>query len=229
MCLADLKMNHINFEKHNKSRKQSGSTLVEALVSLFVFAVGALGIAALQTTSVVRNDDTSARSAVIWKAQDLVDRMRSTKTVQNSTGRINDYLTAIDNGVNNIGTFNAANGSYQCPSTQPTSCDSQVCNADEMVTFDLWDVFCNPSSGLSATGGPQTGSSAIRSLEVALIQNGAEFQLYFEWLNRSAANSVDEDGVDTELGNGTRSVLTNLCGNVIPVDARLDAYCVRFQ
>jgi len=221
-------MSYLNFQIRQKVSEQLGSTLVESLVSLFVFAVGALGIAALQTTSVVRNDDTSARSAAIWKAQDLVDRMRSSKTVVNTTGRINNYLDAINNNASNIGMFNTAS-EYQCNAV-PTSCDTQLCDADEMVAFDLWDVFCNPSSGLASSGGVQTGSSAIRNLEVALVQNGAEYQLYFEWLNRSASNSVDEDGgADTELGDGTRSVLTNLCGNVVPVDTRLDAYCVRFQ
>lgn len=216
--------------KQCSTSRQSGSSLIEALVSLFVFSVGALGIAALQTTSLVRNDDTRSRSVVIWKAQDLVDRMRTTKTVANPLGQLNAYVTAIDNNSDNIGGFNA-DDEYSC-GAQPTACDTQTCSPQEMVNFNLWDVICNTNSGLSPdpVGVVQDGSSAVRNLEVALVQNGNEYQLYFEWLNRAASNNVDEDGgADTGLGGGARTVQTNLCGNVVAVDARLDTYCVRFH
>ena len=218
--------------KQSFGLRQSGSSLIEALVSLLVFSVGALGIAALQTTSLVRTDDTRARSVVIWKAQDLVDRMRTTKTVANPLGQIGAYVTAIDNDNDSdtIGAFDA-NDEYSC-GAQPRACDTQTCNPQQMVDFNLWDVICNTNSGLSPDSAlaVQDGSSAVRNLEVALVQNANEYQLYFEWLNRSASNNVDEDGgPDTGLGGGARTVQTNLCGNVVQVDARLDTYCVRFQ
>ena len=218
--------------------KQSGSSMIEALVSLLVFSVGALGIAALQTVSVVRGDDTRARSVVLWKAQEVIDRMKSTKTVNNVNGQLNIYLATIGNNADNIGIFNDNNGdgiadNQNLCAAQPTACDTQACNAQEMVAFDLWDVFCNVSTGLAPTpvaaGAVPDGLSAVRNLEVALVQNGNEYQLYFEWLNRAASNNIDEDGgPDTGLGGG-RTVQTNLCGNIVAVDARLDAYCVRFQ
>jgi len=224
--------------KQPLNTKQSGSSLIEALVSLLVFSVGSLGLAALQTASIVRNDDTRSRSVVIWKAQDLVDRMRSTKTLQNVNGQINAYVAAIGNNANNIGVYNddadgdgIAENQFQC-GAQPTDCDTQTCTAQEMVAFNLWDVFCDANAGLSPNPGGVVpdGSSAVRNLEVALVQNANEYQLYFEWLSRSASNNVDEDGGnDTGLGGGLRTVQTNLCGNLVPVDARLDTYCVRFQ
>lgn len=219
--------------KTSKFSQQSGSSLIEALVSLFVFAVGALGIAALQTTSVVRSDDARARSVVLWKAQDLIDRMRITKTVDNPEGQIETYLVAFGNDVDNIGVFNEAS-EFQC-GTQPPNCDTQDCTAQQTAEFDVWDVICNPLTGLApapvaAGATPPDGLSAVRNLEIAMRQNGAEYQLYFEWLNRAASNSVDEDGgADTGLGGGSRTVQTNLCGVIVPVDARLDTYCVRFQ
>lgn len=225
--------------KRRIEAKQSGSSMIEALVSLLVFSVGALGIAALQTVSVVRGDDTRARSVVIWKAQEIIDRMRSTKTLNNVNGQLNAYLAVIGNDTDNIGIFNDANGdgipdNQNICGAQPTACDTQICTAQEMVAFNTWDVFCNTSTGLAPTpvaaGAVPDGLSAVRNLEVALVQNGNEYQLYFEWLNRAATNNVDEDGgFDTGLGGGTRTVQTNLCGNIIAVDTRLDAYCVRFQ
>ena len=63
-----------------------GATLVESLIALFVFAIGALGIAALQTTTLVRSDDVKQRSLAIWKAQELADRIKATTTLDDPDG-----------------------------------------------------------------------------------------------------------------------------------------------
>lgn len=221
-----------------RSEFQKGATLIEAMTALFVFAVGALGIAAMQTTSMVRGDDTRQRSIAIWKAQELVDRIKATKTIDNPDGLIGTYITEIGNtnADNGIGVFGGSE--YQCPVAAPTRCDDTngtnvgACTAAQVVQADLWSVFCEPTTGLVPNGNAVTGSVGLRNLEVALEQNGSEYRLYFEWLNRTSNNSVDSELAASGQQNSdgsARNVVTNLCGEDENVDTRLDAYCLRFE
>ena len=68
----------ISMKKPIKSlANQAGATLLESLIALVVFSIGALGIAALQTATLVRSDDVKQRSIAIWKAQELADRIKA--------------------------------------------------------------------------------------------------------------------------------------------------------
>lgn len=211
-------------------QKQQGVTLIEALVSLFVFSIGALGIAALSTTALVRTDDTKQRSIAIWKAQELVDRIRSTKTSDNPAGLVAAYITSIgnDNSDNGIGVLNATD-EFTCPAV-PTRCDDQngtaatSCTTAQLVAFDVWSTLCDPNTGI-ASATPSLGSVGLRNLEVSLETTGSHFRLYFEWLSRSANNDLDLQNSD----GSARTITTNLCGDNENVDSRLDVYCVRFQ
>ena len=225
--------------KVTKGRAQKGATLIEAMTALFVFSVGALGIAAMQTTSMVRGDDTRQRSIAIWKAQELADRIKATKTVDNPNGLIATYISQINNANddNGIGVLNSAS-EYQCPVAAPTRCDdlngtnAGACTAAQVVQADLWSVFCEPTTGLVPNGNAVRGSVGLRNLEVALEQNGGEYRLYFEWLNRTSSNSVDSDDAASGQQNSdgsARNVVTSLCGENENIDSRLDAYCLRFE
>lgn len=206
---------------------QLGATLIEAVVSLFVFAVGALGIAALQTTSLVRVDDTKQRSVAIWKAQELADRMRLSKTAADPEGLVPDYITAIgnDNSDDGIGVVDS-DDVFDCPTTAPTRCDdvngtnASACSTADMVAFDIWSVMCDLDSGIAASN--QNGSVGLRDVEVALEQDGSEFRLYLEWQSRSANNNANiQDDADPV------TITTNLCGDDEDIDSRLDAYCLK--
>lgn len=219
--------------------KQRGATLIEAMTALFVFAVGALGIAAMQTTSMVRGDDTRQRSVAIWKAQELVDRIKATKTVDDPDGLIDLYISGISNtnADNGIGVLDDSS-EYRCPNTPPQRCDdvnggaAAVCTHNQIVDADLWSVFCEQTTGLVPNGNAIDGSVGLRNLEVALEQNGGEYRLYFEWLNRTSNNNLDSEGADSGQQNrdgSARTVVTNLCGDDENIDSRLDAYCLRFE
>ncbi|MFT6099071.1 MAG: Tfp pilus assembly protein PilV [Arenicella sp.] len=219
--------------------KQRGSSLVEAMVALVVFAVGALGIAAMQTVSLVRGDDTRQRSIAIWKAQELVDRIKATKSTANPDGLVAAYITAIsnDNTDDGIGKL-VLNDEYPCPATPPTRCDDQngsnaaACSAAQVVEADIWMVLCEPNTGVVPLGNAVAGSVGLRSLEVALEDTGTEYRLYFEWLNRTTNNNLDADGADSGQQNSdgsARNITTSLCGDDENIDSRLDAYCLRFE
>ncbi len=60
-----------------KTRKNRGFTLLEALVALVVLSVGMLGIAALYVESVSRGRSALARTKAIVLAADMADRIRA--------------------------------------------------------------------------------------------------------------------------------------------------------
>lgn len=58
-------------------KKNNGFTLIEVLVAVVVLAVGLLGLAALQTTTLSNNQSAYFRSMATQFAYDISDRMRS--------------------------------------------------------------------------------------------------------------------------------------------------------
>lgn len=57
--------------------KNAGFTLIEVLIAMLVLAVGLLGLAGLQATSLRNNQSAYNRSQAIQLAYDLADRMRA--------------------------------------------------------------------------------------------------------------------------------------------------------
>ncbi len=57
-------------------RKQQGSSLLEAMISLFVLGVGVLGVLALQTKSLRFNQQAYIYSQAVFLANELVEHIR---------------------------------------------------------------------------------------------------------------------------------------------------------
>ena len=216
---------------------QQGVTLIEAMIALFVFSVGALGLAAMQLSSLTNSGDSQQRSLAIWKAQELADRIRSNPALAD------DYVIAVNNStIDNIGVDTAAGrvtaGAGICL-TPAVRCsdyinasgvavDGVVCTDDETVTFDVWEVICDANSGVVSAGGAvESGSSGLAELELVLRQNtlavdgNDDMEIYFEWVSRRS-------GEISEVSRAT--VETDLCGREdVDVDGDLDVYCLRFR
>lgn len=64
-------------QKHFFSRRCSGLTLIEVLVTLVVVSMGLLGVAALQMRTLRHNYDALMRSHASALADDIADRMRA--------------------------------------------------------------------------------------------------------------------------------------------------------
>ncbi|ENA33280.1 MULTISPECIES: type IV pilus modification protein PilV [Pseudomonas] len=63
-----------------KNTCQRGATLIEVLVTVFILAVGLLGLAGLQSTSIKSNQGAYYRSQATLLAGDMADRMRANRT-----------------------------------------------------------------------------------------------------------------------------------------------------
>ena len=65
----------------NKFRNQFGFSLIETLVARFVLAIGILGLSALHATSMRGGSSSQHRSQAVLIAYDVMDRLRSNRTV----------------------------------------------------------------------------------------------------------------------------------------------------
>ena len=95
----------------------SGFTLIEILVAMFVLAIGLLGVAALQLRGLQFNNDAHIRGQVSVLASGIADRMRS-----NSTNAA-DYL------MNN----------YLIPATLTSTC-SETATVTAANDIECWKV-----------------------------------------------------------------------------------------
>lgn len=64
----------------NNKHKQSGFSMLEALISLLIVSLGLLGIAGIIANSLKVNQGAQARSQASWLANDIIDRMRANRT-----------------------------------------------------------------------------------------------------------------------------------------------------
>ncbi|SEG76887.1 type IV pilus modification protein PilV [Marinobacterium lutimaris] len=62
---------------HLPKNRQSGSTLIEVLIAMFVIAVGLLGVAGMMTYTTKGNHSAYLRSQASFLAYDLADAMRA--------------------------------------------------------------------------------------------------------------------------------------------------------
>lgn len=213
-------------------KKQNGASLIEAIVSLLVFSIGVLGITALQTVTLVRSGDVKQRSVAIWKAQEIVDRIRSTRTIDNPNGLVGSYKTVIGGDVDEITSF-ATRSNFSCPvGAGPQRCDdvhsstASQCSADETVASDVWTILCDPDSGISDDiDGGSDGINRLKGLDVVLTDGSiaGESFLYMSWVSQSS-----DKNEEIQTPGGSRTIETDLCGQLEDVDSRIDAYCLRF-
>lgn len=213
--------------------KQQGVTLIESVVALLIFSVGAIGLAAMQLTSLSASGDSQQRSIAIWKAQEFVDRIKSNKSI------VNQYITSIGNtdftsiGLDTaVGRLDCANfaqpaGNKFCADS-PTATAAQCTDNADKVNYDIWDVFCNAESGLASSGANAVNTIGVTDLEIGLRQNTVaangddDYLLVFEWASRETENNADIQN--------TQTLSTSLCGEAAQnVASNLDVYCLRFR
>jgi type IV pilus assembly protein PilV len=75
MHIAQMQSNRL------RTTKERGFTLIEVLVTVIVLAIGLLGLAGLQLTSLKYNHSAYMRSQATILTNDITDRMRANRTV----------------------------------------------------------------------------------------------------------------------------------------------------
>ena len=93
-------------------KTNAGFTLIEVLIAMVVLAVGLLGLAALQTTSLKNNQSAYFRSQATQLAYDITDRMRTNK-------------------------LGVAAGNYNLGSAGARDCALNTCTTAQMAAYDI--------------------------------------------------------------------------------------------
>ena len=120
-------------------RHTSGLTLIEVLITLFVFAIGLLTVAGMQAIAKKANFEAVQRTTATFLAYDIIERMRA------NSQTLASYLTA---GV--------GQGSLAAPGTD---CSAAACSEAELAAYDLyeWERAVDGRAEESAEGGAAGG------------------------------------------------------------------------
>ena len=166
---------------------QGGFSMIEVLVTLLVFTVGLLGLAALQLNALQGTSDSAQRSQAAAVLQDLAERMRA-----NPQGSAANYVAASN-----------------CAALPPTMCADHTnpatgakvngasCTAAQMAAFDSWEARC--SYAALTDFNPQDARFSSRDFlstsatpVVAIAQVDEVLSLTATWLSKG--NDAQERG-----------------------------------
>ncbi len=133
--------------------KSRGFTLIEVLVAVVILALGLLGLAGLQITSLRNSQSAYNRSQATQLAYDIADRMRANRTVAGN------YLSA------------ALLPSAATCSSKDTPCSAcaataSACTAAELAEKDLFDWNIALTDTLPGGTGSITISGAVYTVTV---------------------------------------------------------------
>ena len=153
----------------NQRRDSRGLTLIEVLIAIVIFAIGLLGIAALQVAGLRYTKGSQERVVATMQAENIVDRMRA-----NMVGVDEEF--------------------YLDPSAESTDCDLAACTPEELADYDFerWESATRAALGASATdtnvnaticvdATPYDGDSTAWDCD----DTGEVWAVKIEWLERT--------------------------------------------
>lgn len=121
---------------------QRGVTLIEAAVAILVFSVGILGMSQIQSYTHAQILDQKQRNTAIWKAQELIERIKA----NNATADITSYINAISD-------------SALCDNEPIVRCSeryadggslaAQTCSTTQLALYDSWEVICSGNESIA--------------------------------------------------------------------------------
>lgn len=124
------------------SQTQRGISLVEALVSLFIFSIAILGLLEMHAVSIRHHNKAYMRTIAITQAQDIIERMRANRAA-----------------------FIA--GSYNNPgANQHTNCNTSGCTPQDMAEQDFYEW--NQQNATLLPGGSGTVTTTATNATITL-------------------------------------------------------------
>lgn len=108
-----------------KTERQSGFTLVEVLISVFVLSIGIIGTAGMQLSALRTSQQTAFQATAIQLASEIADKMRTNIGYFNLSDEENPYLN-----------FDYASEADPLPPIEK-SCHRNSCSAEELARFEI--------------------------------------------------------------------------------------------
>jgi len=128
------------FIKNAKPRSQRGDTMIEVLVTIIIIAVGVLGTAALQVTTLKNLSSSHSASAAVILAEDFSERMRA-----NSTAALADAYV-----------HNAAPGAFP-------DCAADTCTTAQLANYDMGTWWAQVTAVLPSGTGQVTRNAGTNT------------------------------------------------------------------
>lgn len=155
-----------------KESSQRGVSLIEALVALLVLALGIMGMAGIQTRTLVESRTTNSRALAVQLTDDLLDRMQANSVIRINPPVVSPYVT--DWGVQ---------------AAAPADCFTEGCNGAQLAAFDL--VQWKASLGRVLPGGD---ARVFQS-----TTDNAQFGVLIGWTETQAKNQGEAAGAQATL------------------------------
>lgn len=167
-------------------RLQRGFSLLELLVALFVFSIGLLSIAGLQTVSKQANFESIQRTTASQIAYGLLEDMRT------NGDAIGIYLAAGEIGQGSRGAVPV-----------PDCSIGNECDAEEKAAYDLWFWEQMLDGNLETNAGAGTGGLVLPTLCVAGPVGGAAgiYQVTIAWRGTATINNNVNNACGAASGN----------------------------
>lgn len=181
-----------------------GSSLIEVLITLLIFAIGLLGFAGLQLNALQSTADSGQRSQAVWITQELAERMRANSSASNAA------YTAVATNCANIPATICTD--YFDPITA-NKVNSAQCTAGQMAAFDLWEAQCSYSGTPAYQANATAANGRYNSRDflarpagatpaLTLQAVGTRLDITTNWLSigaRSAAGVAAGENLSTRL------------------------------
>lgn len=176
---------------------QNGFSLIELLVTVAIFSIGLLSIAALQTVSKSTNFEAMQRTSASQVAHGLLEDMR----VNGDSAAI--YLAAGELGSGSRGAEPAPN----CTAAAP-------CNSAQLAAHDLWVWEQAIDGNLETVGGAGTGGLVLPTLCVTGPAGGGAgiYMVTITWrgtasITNTVANPCGNAGGNYGANNEFRRII----------------------
>lgn len=192
-----------SFELPNMASRQLGVTLIEALVTLLVLSVGALGIASMQLAGLKYTSGSYARTQAVILADDMANRLKSNRAFAVNLDEDDEEDEDGDGDAIGVGespyeleTFNTANP------TPVVDCRTVQCTAQQLANYDI-QTWRNEIARVLPSG---RGSIQIEDRDVNNGITERQFNIAIQW--RQVSNStqvVDGQGDDLDPDDELRS------------------------
>lgn len=159
-------------------RRSTGISLIEVLVTIVVLAIGLLGLAALQLTSLRNNMTAYERSLATMRAYEIIDRIRANAASADS------YAIGFDDEP--VGGID---------------CVTSACDAAQMAKYDLDAWRCSLGAWLDEAA--CAGVDPIETLlegKGEITVNDNQVRVTIQWREDRTAGQTTSLSVTTELG-----------------------------
>ncbi len=185
----------IKHVKGHTSRHQAGAGLIEILITLFILAVGLLGVAALQFTGSFANKDAISRTQAEMVAAQVAERLRAAArpaTVGDGMVVNNAYFSSNNYNFSTLSCSGSSQPYYGCCLTRPAGvpdCEGQSCSEAQMAAYDGWALSCS-----AVQTNPQTKVSVScadnNTADIYSCSAGSRVEVLLTWAVSSSGNQA---------------------------------------